>query len=127
MSEQNLVGGKRDTLRMVARRGGEHPTRELLARKLRHLVVGAAQLEREHRLVVLTLQINPVVQPGGKIRREIELGLTRHVVDTGSEDAAQVVVAGGVGHGAAQNIRLAKLADAWRERRAANAWPSDVA
>ena len=48
--------GQGDALGMVAGRGGDHATLELGPAQRSHLVVGAAQLERKHRLVVLALE-----------------------------------------------------------------------
>ncbi|CAJ6434725.1 Uncharacterised protein [Burkholderia pseudomallei] len=87
-------GRERDALRMVARRRGDHPARERVGRDVRHLVVRAAQLEREHRLVVLALQVDRVAQPCGQVVRAFELGFERDVVHPGGQDFLQIIVGG---------------------------------
>ncbi|CAJ6855767.1 DEAD/DEAH box helicase [Burkholderia pseudomallei] len=87
-------GRERDALRMVARRRGDHPARERVGRDVRHLVVRAAQLEREHRLVVLALQVDGVAQPRGQVARAFELGFERDVVHPGGQDFLQIIVGG---------------------------------
>ena len=57
--------GQRDALRVIAGGRGNHAARTLGQCQLRHLVVGAAQFEREHRLLVLALQEHAVVEPPG--------------------------------------------------------------
>ena len=64
-----LARGERDALGMVAGRGADHAARQLLRREVRHLVVGAAQLEAEHRLRVLALEQHLVAEPGREARR----------------------------------------------------------
>ena len=79
-----------DALRVVARRGADHAARQRLRREVRHLVVRAAQLEAEHRLGVLALEEDPVVEPRRERRRRIERRLDRDVVDARSEDLLEV-------------------------------------
>ena len=59
--------------------------------QVRHLVVGAAQLEREDGLLVLALQQDAVAEPPRQRRRELERRLDRHVVDLRGQDLLQVV------------------------------------
>ncbi|KGX95462.1 hypothetical protein Y023_5404 [Burkholderia pseudomallei A79D] len=59
---------------------------------MRHLVVRAAQLEREHRLVVLALQVDGVAQPRGQAARAFERRLARDVVHARVQDQLQVIV-----------------------------------
>ena len=54
--------GERHALRVVARRGGNHPAGFLLVRQPGHHRVGAAQLKAVHRLPVFTLHQNDVVE-----------------------------------------------------------------
>ncbi|CAE6808102.1 hypothetical protein R69927_06032 [Paraburkholderia domus] len=84
---------QRHALRMIARRRGNHPAFQRLRRNVRHLVVRAAHLEREHRLVVLALQINRIGKACRQIRRAFEFGLAGHVVDARGQGFLQVVVA----------------------------------
>jgi hypothetical protein len=56
-----------DALGMVAGRGADHAPLELFRAQMRHLVVGAAQLEAEHRLLVLALEQHLVVQAAAEV------------------------------------------------------------
>ena len=67
-----FLRGERHALCVVAGAGGDDAARELRARQVDHLVVGAAQLEREHRLQVLALEQQPVVQSPGQRGRELQ-------------------------------------------------------
>ncbi len=53
-----LAGRERDALRVIACRAANDAVRELRIRRLRDLVIRAAQLEREHGLQVLALQVH---------------------------------------------------------------------
>src|SRR5262249_59516875 len=75
------LGGKRDALRVVAGARGNDAAREARARQSRHLVVGAAQLEREYRLEILALDEQAVLQPLREGPRRLERRFPRHVVD----------------------------------------------
>jgi hypothetical protein len=57
-----LVRRQRHPLRVIARRRADHAALELRGRELGHLVVGPAQLEAEHRLLVFALEQHLVVQ-----------------------------------------------------------------
>jgi hypothetical protein len=70
------------------------PFCQLLGREVRHLVVGAAQLEAAHRLLVLALEQHLVVQAPAQVARGLQGGLDGHVVDAGGEDLLQVVGGG---------------------------------
>ena len=83
--------GEGDALGMVACRGGDDPAPELGGGEARHLVVRAADLEREDRLEVLPLQEELVAESSGQERRGLEGGLDGDVVDIGVEDGLQVV------------------------------------
>ena len=85
------LGAERDTLRVVAGRRADHAALQLLGRQMRHLVVGAAQLEAEHRLVVFALEQDLVRQPLGQGARHLERGFERDIVDTRGQDLLQVV------------------------------------
>ena len=84
-------GRQRDPLGMVAGRRRDHPARQLLGRQMRHLVVGAAQLEREHVLHILAFEQQAVAQPCGQQGRLFERGFARNVVDLRGQDAFQVL------------------------------------
>jgi hypothetical protein len=62
------------------------PTRQLLGRQVRHLVVGPAQLEAEHVLLVLALEQHMVAQAARQAARLLQRGFARHVVDARRED-----------------------------------------
>ena len=83
--------GERHALRVVARGRGDHALRALGGRQVRHLVVRAAQLEREHRLLVLALQQHAVAEAARQRGRDLERRLDRDVVDLGGQDLLQVV------------------------------------
>ena len=82
---------ERDALRVIAGRRGDHAVRALRGRQMRHLVVRAAQLEREHRLLVLALEQHAVAEPRGKRRGGLERRLDRDVVHLRGEDLLQVI------------------------------------
>ena len=82
---------ERHALGVVAGRGGDDPAPERGRRQARHLVVRAAELEREDRLEVLALQEQPVAEPLGEERRLLQRRLDRDVVDVRVEDRLQVV------------------------------------
>ncbi len=86
-----LLRAQRHTLRMVAGRGANHPFLQLLGRQVRHLVVGAAQLETVHRLLVFALEQHGVVQAPAQGFGRFQGGLHRHVIDAGGQDLFQVV------------------------------------
>ncbi len=82
---------QRQALRMVTRRGGDHAAGELFGRQLRQLVVGAANLEGEHRLQILALEQNLVAEPLGKLAGGLQRGFDGHVVDARGEDLLDVL------------------------------------
>ena len=77
-------------LRVVAGRGGHDPCRQRRRGQLRHLVVGAADLEREDRVQILALEQHLVPQARAQSRGGIERRLRDDVVDRGGEDAFEV-------------------------------------
>jgi hypothetical protein len=81
------AGAKRDTLRVVA--GGRANDTALChgRRELRNFVISAADLERKHRLKVLTLQVHLVRKAAGQARGDFERRLDRHVVDFRLQDS----------------------------------------
>jgi hypothetical protein len=58
---------------------------------MRHAIVGAAQLEGEDDLLVLTLEQHAASEALRKNRREIERRLDRNVVDFRGEDFLEVI------------------------------------
>jgi hypothetical protein len=53
-------GRQRHALSMIPRRRCNYAALQRFGRNMRHLVVRAAHLEREHRLVVFALQVNRI-------------------------------------------------------------------
>ena len=86
-----LLGRQGHALGVVAGGGADHPALEGRRAEARHLVVGAAQLEAEHRLHVLALEVNLVVNARRQVRSQVEGRLDRRVIDLGSEDLLEVV------------------------------------
>ena len=86
-----LACRQRHTLGMVAGRGADHAPGTFLGAEVGHLVVGAAQLERENGLHVLALEQHPVAQAGRQCRGGIQRGFFRHFVDAGVQDPFQVL------------------------------------
>ena len=86
-----LVGAQCNALRMVAGRGTDHAFFELRCAQVCHLVVSAAQLEAEHRLLVFTLEQDGVFQAHAQVFGRLQSRLDRHVIDAGREDFFQVV------------------------------------
>ena len=66
------------------------PRRSAAGRQVDHLVVGAAQLEAEHRLQILALEQDLRPEPRRQLGRRIERRLDGHVVDAGVQDATEV-------------------------------------
>ena len=84
---------------VVAGRGANHPLLQLLGRQVGHLVVGATQLEAEHRLLVFALQEHLVVQAAAQVLGGFQGRLHGHVIDAGGQDLFQVIERGEVlGH-----------------------------
>src|SRR5687767_9932776 len=77
---------------MVAGACRDHAAREALARQPRHLVVGAAQLEREYRLQVFAFQQQAIAQALGKRRRRLERRLGRDVVDPRLQNSLEIAL-----------------------------------
>ena len=85
------MGTHGHALGVVACRCADDAFLELLGAELDHLVVGSAQLEAEHGLLVLALEQHLVVQAPPEIAGRHEVGLHRHVVDTGGQDLLEIV------------------------------------
>jgi hypothetical protein len=88
-----LARAQRHALCMVAGGGADHAAGEFVAPQMRHLVVGAAQLEAEHGLAVFALEQHMVAQAPRQGACRLQRRLDRHVVDAGVEDALEVVAA----------------------------------
>ena len=85
------VGRQRHPLGVVARTGGDHPPLEFIGAEVGHAVVGAAQLEREHRLQVFPFQQHVVADAAREIRRHLKRRLDRHVVDAGAQNPLEII------------------------------------
>ena len=86
------LGRHRHPLSMVAGTGGDYTPLQFSRAQPHHLVVGAAQLEAEHRLEVLALQQYAVAEPGREVGGGIEGRLDRHLVHPGPQHSLQVTV-----------------------------------
>jgi hypothetical protein len=86
-----LLRRERHALRVVAGARRDHAARELRRREARHLVVGAAQLEREHRLQVLSLEQQAIAEPARQAGRHLQRRLLRDVIDARVEDFLEVI------------------------------------
>jgi len=82
---------QRQALRVIARRSGDHATRQLFRAQLRQLVVRATNLEREHRLQVFALEQHLIAEPFGQLASAVQRGFHGHVVDAGGEDFLDVL------------------------------------
>ena len=92
---------QRHALRVVAGAGANHAFFKLPGRQMRHLVVRAAQLEAEHRLLVFALEQHLAPKAAAEVARRLQRRLNRHVIHARREHALQIVKTGeGVGHGA---------------------------
>src|SRR6056297_2435212 len=83
-------------LGMVASGCRHHPAAALRLAQPVHFVVGPAQLEGEHGLQVLTLEPDPVAQPGRQQCGFVYRCLARHVVHAGIEDALDIAMRHGI-------------------------------
>ena len=99
-------GSERHTLGMVAGRSADHATGERRCGQLGHLVVSTTQLEAEHRLHVLALEQQTIVDARRQIVGEFERGLDRDLVHVGVEDAFEIVRRGVHGSLGRQQKRL---------------------
>ena len=82
---------ERNPLRVVAGGRADHAVAKLPGAQVRHLVVSAAQLEAEHRLLVLALEQHRVVQPPAEGFGGLQCRLDGHVVDPCGQNLLQVV------------------------------------
>ncbi len=73
-------GRQRHALRMISGRCTDDAAPELRVRKMGHLVVRAAQLEAEHALHVLALEIDAIAGALRQCLCELQRGLDRHVI-----------------------------------------------
>jgi len=87
-----LLGGKRHALSVIAGRRSDDSAGKRRRGQIRHLVVGAAALEGEHRLHVLALQEHPVAEPRREVGCDLQGRLHRHVVHARPENTLQIVV-----------------------------------
>ena len=86
-----LAGAQRHALGVVAGRSANHAFFQLRGREIRHFVVGAAQLEAVHGLLVFALEQDGVVQPLAQLSSHLQGGGHRHVVHAGVQNFDQVV------------------------------------
>ena len=89
---------KRDPLGVVARRGADHTACGRARRQAGDLVVGAAELEGEHRLHVFALEQDGVAETARQPRGRLERRLDGHIVDARTQDALHVFRSGTGSH-----------------------------
>ena len=85
------LGGQGQALGMVARRCSDHATGALGVGELGQLVVGATDLEREHRLQVFALEPDLVAQPLGELAGGLQWGFHGNVINARGEDLLYVL------------------------------------
>ena len=85
--QPQLGRSQRNTLRMVASRGGNHSVCALRLIKAGDLVVGPPQFEGKRALQVLALEPNVAVQTSRQLRGPLQRRALRHLVDTGLSNA----------------------------------------
>ena len=83
--------GECHALGVIARRRRDDTALQLRRRQLRHLVIGAAQLEGEHGLHVLALEQQCVADALRQRACRFERRLDRDVVDARAQDALEVI------------------------------------
>ena len=82
---------KRHPLSMIPGGGSYDPTRAFPGGQVRHPVVRAAQLEREHRLLILALQQHRIAEPHRQRRGNLERRFDCDVVNLGRQDLLEIV------------------------------------
>src|SRR5438477_462298 len=86
-----ISGRKRHPLSMIPGGGSYDPTRAFPGGQVRHPVVRAAQLEREHRLLILALQQHRIAEPHRQRRGDLERRFDCDVVNLGRQDLLEIV------------------------------------
>jgi len=92
--------GERHALGVIACRCRDYAARQRRRRQARHLVVSAAQLEREHRLHVFALEQEGVVEPCRQIGRALQRRFDGHVINARGQDALEIIDFHGMDSGA---------------------------
>ena len=85
-----LARAKGNALSMIASRGGNNAPAQFFIGKVRHLVVGASNLEGKNRLEVFALEQNIIAGAARKTDRLVQRGFYRHVVHAAQKDTVQV-------------------------------------
>ena len=93
-AQTEMPCGEGHTLAVIAGARGNHPPAPFRLRHVGDPVVGAAQLEAEDRLKILTLQENGVPEARRQPARGLERCLLSHVVDAARENKSQQGVRG---------------------------------
>ena len=83
-----------DPLGVVTSARRDHAFFELVLRQMRHLVVGAADLEAEDRLQVFAFEKNFVAQPARKLLGRLKRRLARDIVDATRQNRSEQIVDG---------------------------------
>ncbi len=82
-----MARGQGYALRVIARRSTDDPARRDRRRQVRDLVVGAAQLEGEHRLQVFALELDAIAEAARETRGRLERRFDRNIIDARLEYA----------------------------------------
>ena len=85
-----LARAKGNPLSVIASRGGNNAPAQFFLGKVRHLVVGASDLEGKNRLEVFALEQNIIAGAARKTDRLVQGGFYRHVVHAAQKDTVQV-------------------------------------
>src|SRR3569623_1021147 len=88
--DAEAAGGERHALCMIAGGGGDYALGALRCAQVDDLVIGAAQLEGDHRLQIFAFQQHVVVETRGQGAHHIERCFDRDVVHTRLQDFFEV-------------------------------------
>jgi hypothetical protein len=77
---------------MVAGRRRDDAPGQSLGGKANHLVVSSSELERKHRLLVLSLQPNAVAEAAGQCGREVKRRLRCCLIHSRKKNALEIGV-----------------------------------
>ncbi len=84
------LGCERHALGMISRRSTDDAASKLFCRQMRHLVIGASQLEAEYRLAVFALQEHLVRKTFGEASRGLQRRFDGDVVDACSQNLLKI-------------------------------------
>ena len=90
-TDTELAGGERNALSVIAGGCTDDPGSGRLGPEVGDLVVGAAQLEREHRLQIFPFEEDLIAEPRREAPRVLKGRLDRDVVDARFQDQLKVI------------------------------------